>query len=459
MMLKKILLLLSALCSLVGMYAQDPIFRNFSAMQYHGGTQNWDIEQLPDGRMAIANNLGLLLYDGAVWSCFPIRNYSTVRALYFDKATGRIYAGASGEFGYYEVDPLTYQFVYHSLSDLVPAKNRNFGEIWKIQPWRGKLVFQSKSHLFIYNGHKVSAYQPHERIETIGLWQGRMILATHRGLVEFKGGKLFPLVSYGEEVVVRSLQSYGKGLLVATQQDGIFIYDGKQLQPFLAEMTPLLKENQVFCVELKGSKLAIGTVRCGLLVKDLKGGATLYLNSSKGLANNTILSTAFDSMGNVWMGLDNGVSCAMTNVPFKNLISEKFSVGMGCSSVIQGNTLYLGTNQGLFMFHLPFSQQLIYRQPVSVAGISGQVWNLYDIGGTIFCCADRGLFTIQGGVAKKVDGSTGTWTVCELKSHPGYLFGIDYMGAVILRKEGNSVNMGGANYNRLGDGRQCGRRC
>lgn len=148
MMKKWTLFIILTICAFVALDAQETIFRNYTSMQYKGGTQNWDLEQLPDGRIAIANNSGLLIYDGAMWSLFPVRNYSIVRSLYFDKGTGRLYAGASGEFGYYQVDPLTYQYVYHSLSDQLPPRQHDFGEIWKIVPWNGKLVFQSKSHLF-----------------------------------------------------------------------------------------------------------------------------------------------------------------------------------------------------------------------------------------------------------------------------------------------------------------------
>lgn len=152
------------------MQAQETIFRNFPSTQYRGGTQNWNIEQLPDGQMAIANNNGLLVYDGARWSLFSIRNYSTVRSLYYARTTGRLYAGASGEFGYYEVDPLTYQYVYHSLSDQLSPAQRGFGEVWKILPWGDKLVFQSKTHLMIQDRYgKLRVFRSKYRIEDDGI--------------------------------------------------------------------------------------------------------------------------------------------------------------------------------------------------------------------------------------------------------------------------------------------------
>lgn len=187
-MKKWTLFLLLTISSLVTVGAQETIFRNFPSLQYKGGTQNWDIKQLPDGRMAIGNNIGLLIYDGAQWMIYPIRNYSTVRALYYDEAMGRLYAGASGEFGYYQVNPLTNQFDYHSLSDQLPANMHDFGEIWKVLSWRGKIVFQSKSHLFIYNNSNIQAYRAHDRIETVANINNRLVMASRHGLEEYMGG-------------------------------------------------------------------------------------------------------------------------------------------------------------------------------------------------------------------------------------------------------------------------------
>ncbi len=442
-MKKWTLFLLLTISSFVTVGAQETIFRNFPSLQYKGGTQNWDIKQLPDGRMAIGNNMGLLIYDGAQWMLFPIQNYSTVRALYYDHAQGRLYAGASGEFGYYQVDPLTNQFNYYSLSDKLPAKKHDFGEIWKVLSWRGSIVFQSKSHLFIYKDGKIQTYQAHDRIETVANINNRLVLASRHGLEEYVGGrsKMLANASFSGDVVVRSILPYGHKILLATQQNGVLVYDGKRILPDASDIASVLRGNQIFCAELSGDKLAIGTVRAGLIIRNLKEGSTLYLNSSKGLINNTVLSASFDKTGNVWMGLDNGLSCAMPNVPFRNIISERFSIGTGATSIMEGDKLYLGTNQGLFMVSLPFAQHLEYRQPQLLDGISGQIWKLQSIDGTVYCCCDRGLYVISGGKALKIEGPIGTWALCELNTHPGYLIATDYLGIVILKKEGNTCKM------------------
>lgn len=444
-MKKKIILYLTiTIISYLPIQAQETIFRNFSPTLYKGGTQNWDIQQLPDGQLAIANNAGLLFFNGACWSLYPIRNYTTVRALHYEQTTDQIFAGASGEFGYYQVDPLSNQFLYHSLSDRLPSQQHDFGEIWKILPWKDKLVFQSKSHLFILNKQgKIQTYHAPYRIETIAVFKDQLIVGTRNGLEIWRKNKCVPLpgATFKNKVVIRSILTYGQQLLVATQANGILTYDGKQLHEDQSNLSATLKANQIFCAELHKNKLAIGTVKAGLIVKDLQGGQNLYLNSSKGLLNNTVLATEFDANGNIWLGLDNGISCALTNVPFQNVVSERANIGMGYTSIIFENKLFLGTNQGLFMQDMPLMQQLFYHSPTPISGITGQIWNLSIIDNNLFCSADQGLFRISNGLSHKIDGPDGVWCTCKLEKHPGYLLAADYLGLVLLKKEGYEYKM------------------
>ena len=66
-----------------------------------------------------------------------------------------------------------------------------------------------------------------------------------------------------------------------------------------------------------------------VIVRNIKTGATLFANALSGLQNNTVLSMAFDKTGNLWMGLDNGISYMMTEMPYSPLLDVKNSNGAG----------------------------------------------------------------------------------------------------------------------------------
>ena len=445
-MKKKVILYVVFLwMAFVSSVAQEAVFRNFSSIGYSGGTQNWCVEQLPSGQVAFANNNGLLLFDGERWELHPIANYSTVRALWYSKGDGRLYAGASGEFGYYATNIDTYQMEYHSLVGLVSGQMRGFGEIWNIRQWKENVVFQGKNHLFIYNvrTNKVRSIHSSVRIESILVVGNRLLVGTHDYLGNLEGGRIVPLsgATYPSKWVIRSMCLYQGKLLVATQQNGLFVYEKGKFLPFAQDLTPVLCGNQVFCMAVSGQKLALGTVRAGLIVRNLATGATQYVNASQGLQNNTVLSVAFDHRGSIWLGLDNGVSYAMLDAAYSNIVSERNSIGTGYSSLLFGNHLYLGTNQGLYLDYMPLGQQMQSQVPAPVSDIVGQVWCIDCIGDVLLCGTDRGLFRIRDAKATQIDGLDGTWRFCELKHHPGYIVATDYQGMVLLRRVGDTYQM------------------
>jgi ligand-binding sensor domain-containing protein len=96
-------------------------------------------------------------------------------------------------------------------------------------------------------------------------------------------------------------------VLVVTEFNGLFVFDGNSVEVFKTDIDRFLSENQVFCAGIKDSKLAIGTVRKGLVVKDFENNSNFFSNTFTCLQNNTILSMAFDNQNNLWLGLDKGI--------------------------------------------------------------------------------------------------------------------------------------------------------
>ena len=444
--LRYILIFILTLLSIVSIKGQDPIFFNYTPQQYKSQTQNWDVEELPGGRVAFANNGGMILFDGDKWHTYPISNYTVVRSLRYSPSRLRLYAGGTEEFGYYSVDERTFRITYHSLSCQLPKRDHGFGEIWKILIFNeGKaneqVVFQSKSHIFIYSDKRyLHTINTNDRIETIGAFNGRLVLATRHYIGEVRNGRILKLSGgdIKDGVVVRYLGPYLGKLLIATQLDGLFMYDEKHITQFAPEMREQLSDAEIFSICIRGTKMCIGTVRDGLIAKDFTTGQAFFLNNSQGLQNNTVLSLLINEHGCVWLGLDNGLAFAIPNMAYRNVVSPRCNIGSGYAALPVGNILYLGTNQGLFMRGLPLSQQMAASRPQSVKGVSSQVWHLSQVGNSVLCGTDRGLFQVTGSTSRRIDGVDGTWTVLQMHSRPGYLLVTDYEGMALLRMEGGT---------------------
>ena len=54
---------------------------NYSKHIYKGGLQSWDIKQDKNGIIYVANNEGLLSFDGTYWNLHPLPNKTIVRSV------------------------------------------------------------------------------------------------------------------------------------------------------------------------------------------------------------------------------------------------------------------------------------------------------------------------------------------------------------------------------------------
>jgi len=421
-------------------YSIHPTVRNFNRKVSNAGTQNWDIIQHKNDWMYFANNKGLLEFDGQRWAIYPIRNYTNVRSLYYDERSDRIYAGAFNEFGYYSHSQ-TGVLQYTTLMDKINPKDRNFTEIWNIHKVDDGLFFQGDKEIFRYKDKQMTRFSFQNKIDCSAVVQNLLLISNKQDGVSFLNGNLFmkfPNSDILKNKKICAILPYQKTKIIfVTDFNGLFVYDGEKVEPLRTDIDGFMSENQVFCATIEGSKLALGTVRNGLVVKDLTTNATIFSNTFSGLQNNTILSIAFDRQHNLWLGLDKGIDYVLINSPIYDLFGNSQLFGAGYTSLIKNNQLYLGTNQGLYVTSYPLSNSPNPLYLKLLPRMQGQVWSLTSINNTIFCGTDHGAFILNNNVVEPIPGVPGTWGFRELKSRPGYIIGCSYQGFFILKKEGS----------------------
>ena len=442
--IRKLLPIISTIFALTTS-AQIPTLRNFSPIEYNGGTQNWQISEIRDNLMAFANNHGLIVFDGENWQIHRVANYTSVRSVAFDAKKLCVYAGASDEFGYFDINTATFNVEYHSLSKLLPANMRIFGEIWKIHLLpSGEVLFQGREHLFsLRQGNKLITLKTAGAIDNSSLVGDRVYVSTNTGIYSYHDGKLSPLPGTGNLTGKRvsGVVQYNGKVMFVTMSDGLFIYDGHTATPFELDISPLLKDNNVFCAAAGKRYIGFGTIKNGLIVKDLQTGSNYYVNTNTGLQNNTVLSMSFDSLDNIWLGLDMGLSYVMLESSYGNLLGANNTIGTGYTSAISGNQLYMGTNQGLFSIPFPLQNSILPPKAQTVEGVVGQIWSLQNIDGTLLCGANDGAYVVGAGTVRRIDGLGGTWGFRKLNDHPGYLLTCDYDGLAVLKQEGGSITL------------------
>ena len=444
-MARRLLLIILLLAGCYTTQAQQPQVRNFSRQEYHGSTQNWSIAQAPSNRLFFGNNDGLMVFDGDRWIMRHVSNYTPVRAVFLDPKSNWVYVGASNEFGYFETETKPYKTTYHSLIGLLPQEYRSFGEIWNVFRAGDNLIFQSKTDIFIYDPVKKSVNVCHTgmRYECVALIGSEVVVAGYDGVFALHGTTLHPLPGTDSlrGQIVRAILPNGSQTLFVTSDNGVLAYDGGKTVPLELPVTDYLRENQVFCAAIQGDVLAFGTVRGGAVIYAMKTGHSTYANVETGLRNNTVLSAMFDQDGNLWLGLDNGLGYVQHRSPYANLLGTNSHIGTGYASAVYGRQLYLGTGQGLFAIDFPPANSPIPPMPRLLPSMTGQVWALDNINGTLFCGNDNGAYIIDGMATRRINGVMGTWNFTALPQHPDLVLACDYKGFLMLRRQGGSYEM------------------
>lgn len=415
-LIQRISLSLLLLISVLTVYAEwIPITRSFTPNDYHASTQNWMLTEQNNGWIYAANNYGVLEYDGASWRLYGIGNSTVVRSVAHDKQ-GRIYAGGTNDFGYF-----TYNrrggMDYHSLVDSIPPAYRQFGEVWQIFPSDQCVYVQTRSYLFIFTeGCAVQVIDPADIIKTSLLTNGEFYMATSRGVFVLTGNRLHALrgIDLLKDATVCALVPWKeRSLLIATDFAGLFLYDGDRIRPFRTEADRYICDNQLYTVAANEDCLALGTVLNGVVLLDKDGKHPTFYTRKQGLQNNTVLSLLFDRHANLWIGLDQGIDCIQRSLPMVQLNNRLVDFGAGYCACTSGNKLYLGTNQGLYVLTegANAARAEDENNPRLVQGSLGQVWDIREVDGRLFCSHNRGLFEVIDGRLRPLYTNDGVWSV------------------------------------------------
>ncbi|WP_246277460.1 triple tyrosine motif-containing protein [Winogradskyella ursingii] len=408
----------------------------FTPQDYAAGDQNWAISQGDDNKIYIANNNGLLEYNGANWTLYKMPDQTIVRSV--EVIEGKVYTGSYMDFGFWERDiygVLTY-------NSLVKSSNLNLiedEEIWKILGIDNWVLFQSFDRIHIYNrsDKTFKVIESDERINKIYDVSGTIYFQkTSAGIYKIENGRE-ELITQDSEILnkeIVNLFSYNSDLLIQTKENGFYIYDGNVKQ-WNVSVNNLLQNMSIYSsTQLNDGSYLLGTISNGMILINPLGKVLYRINQANGLSNNTVLSTYQDKSGNIWLGLDNGINLLNLDSPYRVYKDNLGVLGTIYASISDDKNLYLGTNQGLFY------RKLNLDEPFDlVEGTKGQVWNLTKFNETIFCGHDKGTFVIENGKAKQVADVIGTWIIKPVPGNSDLLLQGNYKGLNVLAKdnEGN----------------------
>jgi len=415
-------------------WAQEfPPFKNFLPQQYSAENQNWDISQGENEHLYFGNNSGLLEYNGAQWSLYPSPNQTIIRSV---KVVGkRIYTGCYMDFGYWQRAD-TGLLEYTSLSANMPQPLVEDEHFWRILALKEWVIFQSLDRIYLYSTQKntfkiIEVGAP--LTKSFNLNGIIYFQALGKGLFKIVNGNVL-LVSKDallqEDVLINMAQTENSITLI-TQTRGIFRLSDDGLYQAEISANTVLKGSSIYSsIVLRDGRIAIGTISNGFYLLNKEGEIVQNLTQQEGLANNTVLSIYEDMAGNIWLGLDNGISVINLNSAFKVYQDTSGTLGTVYCSAIDSGIIYLGTNQGLF-----YKKKDTQDKFIKVLGTSGQIWSLKKIKGTLFAGHNQGTFMVENKVAVWLSRGQGTWDIKEIPENNDHLLQGNYDGLYVLERD------------------------
>lgn len=398
-----------------------PDIINYSKQNYKAGLQNWDITQSKTGLIYVANNEGVLCYDGVNWSLNSLPNKTNVRSIGLGPDS-RLYVGGQDEIGYL-MRGGNGKLEYVSLVKLIPEKHRSFGDIWDIAILGQDVFFRSASLIFRYNNQSVSVFNASLEWSYMGLCNGKLFAHDFRnGIYQFENDQWKPLFAANPIIqfdpVTGILPFRGDTCLVTTLKSGLFKLTSDKLIPF---NTPELKKIAGYRIyhsaRLGENSLALATNQNGLFIVNLNGELMQSYSRLEGLQNNNILCVFPDREGNIWLGLDNGIDMVSYSNPVKR-VAPYGQDGAGYAALIFDKKLYIGTSGGLFSTPLVPEPDLSFSKCYfsEVTNTTGQTWGLAEVNGHLLLGHHEGPFEIRNNTAIPLLPMQGFWNFIPLSA-------------------------------------------
>lgn len=415
-----------------------PFIKYYSPKEYNGGIQNRTITQNKEGVIYVANNFGLLEFDGTSWRKYTVPKQTKLRDVTVNKI-GHIYVAAQGDFGYYTAKNNQLEFV--SLADSLPAGYRNFDETWEVFTHDNEAIFCTFEKVFIYKDDRLTNIIPLKSESANFFYVNNKLFINNdiNGLSTLVGTEIVPFPNgevFTEKSVTGIIPLIANEYLISTLNSGIYHFNGSQYVPWQKnDFMDFSKLSINTCLRLKNGNLAFGTQNQGLFITNVDGELLLHINKGEGLDNRTILSLHEDNMGNLWIGHNNGLTMVEINLPFSSIGEFSQLPGTGYDGIIFNKHIYLGTNNGLYVKEIdkPDSD---YEY---VEGTEGQVYILQKIDELLVMGHHRGAFIIDGKKSLPIYENSGAWTFTKLKNHPEYIIGGTYKGLELFKKTANGL--------------------
>ena len=351
-----------------------PLIQYFSSLSYQAAPQNAMITQTPNGVVYVANQDGVLEYDGATWRLILLPNRSPVKAIAVDPE-GTVFVAGQAEIGFLAVDS-TGLMQYQSLVSKLPEKYQDFSFVERIFTTSHGAYFQTYRNIFHWDQSEMRVWDSefgfflgggaNDHFFTQEITQGlRQSLGDSSDLVlEDAPLREMALIS----LVALPDPDSSTYLLLFTNGDLMLFEDGKALRPFPVdpEVSQYLLEKQANqMLLLSDGRFAFPTIQAGVLIINQAGQIDQVIDKKAGLRSNEASWLYEDLQGGLWIATSNGLARVELDQAI-TYYGPAQGLEAGATQMLQHQQqLYVGNSLGLFrLFENESSPQTPFFAPV-----------------------------------------------------------------------------------------------
>jgi signal transduction histidine kinase/DNA-binding response OmpR family regulator len=410
-----------------------PVIRNFRPADYDAGPLNYVITQDSLGVIYIANESGVLVFDGVQWDLIRLPENSAAHSLCY--SNGKIYVGGYNHLGYLQSDSLG-KWTFVSLNRFIPDTLRQYKSIGDVVAIGDTVFFRSYYALFIWDGKSMRVFKPRTVFFNAFVVDNAFFISEWKvGLKRLTDNKLqmIPRGDYFATKIVAGMLPRSGHLEIITRFDGRFLLDEQGLHRLPIHSEAFWQNSLIYRTQLlPNGYLALATHRRGLAIADNNGHILQVLGRDVGLRDHTVNFIHRDRQGGLWLALSNGLARVEIPAPYSYFGYTTGLDGAILSVIRHQKELFVGSNLGVY--------RLLSREGDSPArfriipGVRSAAYDLASHRGTLYIASHRGLYKLVDEVAKLIpsDGASAT-AVCPSRIFSDRLISGDYRDIRLFR--------------------------
>lgn len=416
----------------------SPIIQSYSKTDFSGGAQSWDTDILPSGQILVANDQGVLIFDGSRWQKYGLPNGSIVRSVLVHG--NKIYVGGQDEIGYLAPDASGI-LTFTSIRDHIPDQYLPLQDIWEILAEGQFVHFRSVNRVYSYDiaADTCSVTDPLHPIISLHNLGGEIYYADlYRGLVSLSDtSQLFDKTGRLEYLPLIEIVLTATDTLYLMEKDGIITIKKENLQPVDRVSDDFFRRYNIFCaVRIDDRLIAVGTAFGGIAIITNDGKISQVISQNDGLSSNNIHTLTIDKHGDLWAGTSTGVDQIRLSSPAGLLQPDGTDNGSYYAIEHHNGKMYYGTNNGLYEAPSTGPMSTNQASATKVPRSEGQVWGLNTIDGDLLMGHNTGAYQIIDGLPILISKDPGAWIFVPAATKSDMYVGT-YNGIDLYQKEGS----------------------